>query len=67
MAGCVLRARERPGYFNRVASAMVEVPRCRKKGPLERGGRIYLEKVMPKLGLEERTVGVCQEKTWGVF
>lgn len=33
-----------------------------KEGPLERGGRIYLEKVMPKLGLNERTVRVCQEK-----
>lgn len=31
------------------------------------GRRTYLEKVMPKLGLEERIVGVCQEKGWGAF
>lgn len=61
MPGSVLRARGQADYFNSVASMMVEVHDAKRRPPGE-GRENYLEKVMPKLGLEERTVRVCQEK-----
>lgn len=36
-----------------------------KAGRMDGWGTTDLEKVMPKLGLEERKAGVWQEKGWG--